>query len=203
MSDTAAPGGREFTKTELLGYLAEVDAELPAGEPVRVAVIGGAAVMFLVPGRVTDDVDVVSEDLPEAFRDAAERVAVRHGLRSDWVNDAAKGGLPRLPADLEPVYTGSRLEVDRTSYRYLLATKLHAGRAVDLEDAVPLAVAAGVTTRDEMLDLVQEAYPQAWLTPSLQYRIEVIAGAVAERLQSDPDLGAAALPDLEPPGLDV
>ena len=159
--------------------------------------------MFLVPGRVTDDVDIVSEDLPEAFRDAAERLAVRHGLRSDWVNDAAKGSLPRLPADLEPVYTGSRLEVYRTGYSYLLATKLHAGRAVDLADAVPLAVAAGITTTDEMLDLVQEAYPQAWLTPSLQYRIEVIAAAVADRLQNAPDLGASAVADPEPPGLDV
>jgi len=101
--------------------------------------------MFLVPGRVTDDVDVVSEDLPEVFRDAAERVGRRHGLRSDWVNDAAKGGMPRRPADLEPVYRGARLDVYRTSYSYLLATKLHASRAVDLEDAVPLAASTSVS----------------------------------------------------------
>lgn len=67
---------------------------------------------------------------------------------------------------------------------------------------MPLAVAAGITTRDEMLDLVQEAYPRAWLTPSLQYRIEVIAAAAADRLQNAPDLGASAVADPEPPGLD-
>jgi len=203
VSETPAAGSHEFTRQELLGYLAEVDAELPAGEPVRIAVIGGAAVMFLVPGRVTDDVDVVSEDLPEVFRTVAERVGRRHGLRSDWVNDAAKGGLPRLPTDLEAVYRGARLEVYRTSCSYLLATKLHAGRAVDLEDAVPLAAAAGLTTKDQMLDLVQEAYPQAWLTPSLQYRIEVIAGAVAERLQLEADQNLSAVVEPEPPGLDI
>ena len=74
MSDTAAPGGREFTKTELLGYLAEVDAEFPvpdSGEPVEIAVIGGAAIGFLVPGRVTDDVDAISEGMPEKLRVAA------------------------------------------------------------------------------------------------------------------------------------
>ena len=54
MGELAAAGGREFTKNELLGYLSEVDAELPPGEDVQIAVIGGAAVMFLVPGRVTD-----------------------------------------------------------------------------------------------------------------------------------------------------
>lgn len=186
-----SPGGRgEFTRNELLAYFAEVDGELPpgAGTPVRLAVIGGAAVTFLIDGRLTDDVDVISEGMPETVRAAAARVGGRHGLRTDWINDAAKGSLPNLPPDLEAVYTGTRLEVYRASARYLLATKLHAGRAVDLLDAVPLAAAAGVTTRDMMLDLVQEAYPQAWLTPALQYRIEVTAAAVADTLRTGPDL---------------
>ena len=46
MSDTAAPGDREFTRKELLVYLAEVDADFPVpddGEPVEIAVIGGAS----------------------------------------------------------------------------------------------------------------------------------------------------------------
>ena len=186
-----SPGGSgEFTRVELLAYFAEVDGELPlgAGTPVRLAVIGGAAVTFLIDGRLTDDVDVISEGMPETVRDAAARVGGRHGLRTDWINDAAKGSLPNLPPDLEAVYTGTRLEVYRASARYLLATKLHAGRAVDLLDAVPLAAAAGVTTRDMMLDLVQEAYPQAWLAPALQYRIEVTAAAVADTLRTGADL---------------
>ena len=188
MSDAAPAVGRAFTKNELLGYLAEVDAELPPGEDVKIAVVGGAAVMFLVPGRVTDDVDVISEGMPEVLRAVAARVGRRNGLRSDWINDAAKGGLPDLDPELDPVYLGERLSVFHASPQYLLATKLLAGRPIDVEDAVPLAAAAGITTSDEMLDLVQEAFPKAWQTPALQYRTETVAGAVADLLQSGADL---------------
>ena len=132
----------------MLGFFAEVDAELPPDESVEVVVIGGAAVMFLVPDRVTDDVDVISEDMPQVLSDAAARVARRHGLRPKWINDAARVGLPHLPANYAAVYSGERLIVHRADPKYVLATKLFAGRAVDVEDAVPLALAAGITTEE-------------------------------------------------------
>ena len=154
----------------MLGFFAEVDAELPPDESVEVVVIGGAAVMFLVPDRVTDDVDVISEDMPQVLSDAAARVARRHGLRPKWINDAARVGLPHLAANYEPVYSGERLIVHRADPKYLLATKLLAGRAVDVEDAVPLALAAGITTEVAMLDLLERAYPGPLRTPALQFR---------------------------------
>jgi len=193
---TASGAGADFDNRELLVYLSEVDAELPApddGEPVEIAVIGGAAIGFVVPGRVTDDVDVISEGMPERLRAAAASVAARHALRPDWINDAAKVGLPHLDANIEPVYSGERLIVYRADSKYLPATKLHAGRPQDLDDAVPLAVAAGITTSDEMHDLVVEAFPAPLLTPRLQYTIEVVAEKVAEVPASD----------VEPPGVDV
>ena len=137
----------------MLGFLAEVDAELPPGDHIEIAVIGGAAVGFLVPGRVTDDVDVISEGMPQVLADADERVANRHGLRRDWINDAARLGLPHLAPDLVPIFGGERLTVYRASATYVLATKLNAGRPVDVEDAVPLAIAAGITTLEGMLEL--------------------------------------------------
>ena len=102
---TASGAGADFDNRELLIYLSEVDAELPVpddGEPVEIAVIGGAAIGFVVPGRVTDDVDVISEGMPEKLRAVATSVAARHALRPDWINDAAKVGLPRLDANVEP-----------------------------------------------------------------------------------------------------
>ena len=58
---------------------------------------------------------------------------------------------------------------------------------------MPLAVAAGITTSDEMHDLVVEAFPAPLLTPRLQYTIAVVAEKVAEALASD----------VEAPGVDV
>ena len=63
--------GRPFDNAELLGYLAEVDAELPPGTHVEIAAIGGAALSFSRPERLSDDVDVVSEGMPEVLRTAA------------------------------------------------------------------------------------------------------------------------------------
>ena len=81
-----------------------------------------------MPGRVTDDVDVISEGMPQVLADVAERVANRHGLRRDWINDAARLGLPHLAPGLVPIFSGERLTVYRASATYVLATKLNAGR---------------------------------------------------------------------------
>ena len=184
MSDAAGTAGRKFTKAEMLGFFAEVDAGLPPGEPIRIVVIGGAAVSFFAPSRVTDDVDVISEGMPQVLTDVAAQVARRHGIRRRWINDAARVVQPTVEWDLGEVYVGERLEVWRTGPQYLLATKLLAGRPVDVEDAVPLAVAAGITTEEAMEDLVTKAYPSRLLTPALQYRIAQVAAEVAEALRT-------------------
>ena len=172
MSAGGDDGPAVFDSAELLVRLADVDAELPGDEHIEIAVIGGAAITFLRAGRVTNDVDVISEGMPQTLRDAAARVASRHALRTDWINDAAKIGLPRLEPQLETIYRGERLTVHRAGPKYLLATKLNAGRPVDIEDAVHLAIAAGVTTREGMLDLLETAFPAAMLTPRVQYTAE-------------------------------
>ena len=140
MSAGGDDGPAVFDSAELLVRLADVDAELPGDEHIEIAVIGGAAITFLRAGRVTNDVDVISEGMPQTLRDAAARVASRHALRTDWINNAAKIGLPRLEPQLETIYRGERLTVHRAGPKYLLATKLNAGRPIYIEDAVHLAI---------------------------------------------------------------
>ena len=111
MSAPGTDGPATFDSAELLARLAEVDAELPDGEHIQIAVIGGAAILFLRPGRFTNDGDVISEGMPQILREVAARVAARYGLRSDWINDAAKIGLPHLDPELETIYRGKRLTV--------------------------------------------------------------------------------------------
>ena len=115
-------------------------------------------------------------------------MAARHGLRPDWINNAARLNLPRLDPQLETVYRGERLALHIAGPRYLLATKLLAGRDVDVNDAVHLAVDAGITTAQAMLDLLTEAYPAPLLTPRVQYIAGQIAEAVAKHLQRGVDL---------------
>ncbi len=90
-ADGTGLGG--FNGQELRGLFAELDRELAVeglDGRCRIVIVGGAAVALRVPGRVTLDVDVVSEGMPMGLRRAAAKVAARHGLREDWVNDGAK-----------------------------------------------------------------------------------------------------------------
>ena len=135
------------------------------------------------------------------------------GLKSRWVEltrplatlfDAAKIGLPHLDPELETIYRGKRLTdpeletiyrgkrltsdvVHRAGVKYLLATKLMAGRPVDLEDAVHLAIAADITTREGMLNLLEAPFPTSMLTPRVQYTVELVASDVAAQMKRSID----------------
>ncbi|MCY4104971.1 MAG: hypothetical protein OXG55_17185 [bacterium] len=167
----------EFDGEELLGLLAEVDAELPAEAQVEIAAIGGGVLALRWADRATADLDVVSESMPLALRSAAARVAGRHNLRPDWINDAAKIKTPDLDPQLELLFAGDRLTVYGAGPRYLLATKLFAARAHDFDDALRLAAETGITDADDMLDLLADAYPHRLLTPRIEYHARQVAEA--------------------------
>ena len=151
-----------FTAEQLPVLLSELDTELASENldtPCRIVIAGGAAIALRVPSRVTGDVDVVSEGMPAALRRAAERVASRHGLRPDWINDAAKLKTVAVAADPEPVFEGARLVVESASPRYILAMKLVSARPVDKADCVALVRELGIDHVDALLGLIEEAVP--------------------------------------------
>ena len=151
-----------FSAEQLPALFREMDAELASeilDTPCRIVIAGGAAIALRVPSRVTGDVDVVSEGMPAAVRRAAERVASRHGLRPDWINDAAKLKTVAVAADPEPVFEGARLVVESAGPRYLLAMKLVSARPVDKADCVALVKELGIDHVDELLGLIEEAVP--------------------------------------------
>jgi len=63
-------------------------------QPFDLLAVGGAAIALQWdPGRVTDDVDVISDLLPaDLWEGAAAVAASRDDVRADWLNDAAKIG---------------------------------------------------------------------------------------------------------------
>lgn len=83
-----------YTRRRLEKYLKELDRELTALEPrehVELVVGGAFVLMHELRGRLSADVDVISEGLTPPVAAAARRVAFRMGIAADWINDAAKG----------------------------------------------------------------------------------------------------------------
>ena len=162
-----------FDGERLLALLAEVDAELAhdaAGEPIHLVIIGGAAMSMLMDVRCTGDVDVVSETITSELRDATRRVAQRHGLRPDWINDAAKLKAVNVAVEPERVYRGERLVVDSAGRRYILAMKLLSARPVDLADCVHLVRDLNLASEQQLLDLMETAMPSPLRpTVTMQY----------------------------------
>lgn len=181
------PQQAEFDGEELLGLLAEVDAELPAEAQVEIAAIGGGVLALRWEDRMTADLDVVSESMPPELRTAAARVAGRHNLRPDWINDAAKIKTPDLDPQLELLYAGDRLTVYGAGPRYLLASKLFAARAHDFDDALRLADETGITDAEDMLDLLSDAYPHRLLTPRIEHHARQVAEAAQAAASSGQD----------------
>ena len=65
-----------------------------------------------VPGRQTGDIDIVSEGLNDAVRDASRTVAARHNLTPAWINDGVKGFAVPIEVEPERIFTGKCLIVD-------------------------------------------------------------------------------------------
>jgi len=113
------------------------------GDDGELVIVGGAAIALTLGGReATRDVDgYISKPEAARMRAAAERVAARLGLPTDWLNDGAKGYM--LKIDLGPiVFRSPSLMVYAASSLQLLAMKLWAWRDdQDIEDAGRLLAA--------------------------------------------------------------
>ena len=176
-----------FSGANLRELFVEVDRELEADDfdaPCRIVIVGGAMIALRDSARVTGDVDVVSDGMPQSLRRAVELVAARHNLRPDWINDGAKMKTVALDARPQPVFEGSCLIVESASPRYVLAMKLVSARPLDEPDCVLLAQELGVSSVDELLDLVEEAVP--W-SGTLSVTTQYFAQSVFEKATAETD----------------
>jgi len=118
--------------------------------------------------------------MPPELRRTVATIGERNRLGTDWLNDAAKGFTPDLDPNPIPVFDGDRLKVYSADARYLLAMKLYAARADDLADAVLLAQNTQVSSTNQLLDLVTNAYPTRAIDVSVQYFAEEVAAHITE-----------------------
>ena len=73
------------------------------------------------------------------------------------------------------MFIGNRLRVYSPSAEYILAMKLVSGRADDIGDIRFLMGETRLSHPDELLRLVENAYPHQRIPVSVQYLIERIA----------------------------
>jgi hypothetical protein len=126
-----------LSRDDIVRALEALARELGEGEPIELALAGGAALVLMYGAReATKDVDaIILAGSAARVRAAAERVAGALGLPATWLNDAAKGYVHGL-APGAIVFSAPSLVARALAAEQLLAMKLSAWRDdVDIDDA--------------------------------------------------------------------
>jgi len=177
-------------RDDILRALKELAAVLnERGVAADIYIVGGAAIAVAYdPERETKDVDAVFEPRREV-REAAAEVARRLGLPEDWLNDAAKGFLPReFDEDARDIFEEPGLRVMAASPRRLLAMKLLAARSLeDAGDIRMLCELLGIRTVSDALAVALAVYPEAMFTVRTRLILEEVLGPESEPPGGGPD----------------
>ena len=124
-----------------------------------VYVVGGAAIVLrgLSSDRRTADVDALM--VPEELvLEEAREIAVQRGIRSTWLNSAARPYVPPLSEPLQPPGAPG-LEVRTAPDEHLLVMKIVAARGErDMRDIIPLARRLGLSKATDLFELVITVY---------------------------------------------
>ncbi len=162
-----------LSRSEIIDLLTELGTELDqAGERADLFLVGGAAMALAYnTRRATRDLDAVFEPNQVVYA-AARKVAERHGLPEDWLNDAVKGFLPGDDPNATLLFEKPGIAVRVASPRYLFAMKAVAARVGrDFDDLRQLYRLAGFASVDEALDSVAEFYPPHLLSPKTEFLV--------------------------------
>lgn len=167
----------QVNAAEIKSYLTELNEELRSMDVKGEICLYGGAVMALVYDARPDTKDVDAIFRPAAqIREAALKVATRHDLEPNWLNDAVKGFL--APHNQRILFDFSNLKIYVPEPDYMLAMKAISARANSL-DAVDVKVLIDLLklkTAGEVLDIVEKYYPREQIKPATQYFIEELFG---------------------------
>lgn len=166
-----------MNKEAILQYLQELNQELAAlGVVGEVCLYGGAVMCLVYDARPsTKDVDAVFRPAQQ-MRLAIARVADRHNLREDWLNDAVKGFVVQHPQRI--FLDAASLKVYVPEPDYLLAMKTLAARVdtTDRQDIQFLIEALGLTKPEQVFSILEKYYPRQQVKPATQYFVEELFG---------------------------
>ena len=160
-------------REEIISALDALNGKLALHDQhAQIYVVGGAVMCLVHQARpATKDVDAWFTE-PTAVRRAARQVAEDMGLPEDWLNDAAKAFVPEQ-AGFELWQTFSHLDLLMADMRTLLAMKCAAARTTeDASDIRFLTEKLGLTSADEVLDMVLSYYPANQLPVRVRLLLE-------------------------------
>jgi len=173
---------------EVRAILTELVRRLSAlGREGSVHVIGGAAIALINPERVaTEDVDGYVR-LADAT-DVLLELAREHDLTHDWFNWKAQGLQPPVagPEMWREVFRDGSVVLVAASTEALLAMKLNAARAKDMNDIIWLLDVLGIADFDEAERIFEHFYPGDGLKPVAQERLKF---AIEQVRDSSSDTG--------------
>lgn len=144
---------------------------------------GGAVMVLAFKARPsTKDVDAIFVPKEEIYNGAKE-VERLYNAPENWLNDAVKGFISDQE-DVAPLLDFSGLKVYAAQPQYILAMKcmsLRLGRGEkDLEDIQFLIHLLGITSVEEVLDLVENYFPRNRIPPKTQFALEELLGKLVE-----------------------
>jgi hypothetical protein len=155
---------------------AMLDEELGKAHTVgELFLVGGAVMCLAYAARPsTQDVDAVFRPAREV-REAAARVALRSGLRPDWLNDGVKGFLSERGA-FSPFLELEHLRVMVAQPEYLLAMKCLALRLGaefhDEDDVRYLLRHLNIDRYEQAIAIITRFYPMERFPQKTLYALE-------------------------------
>ena len=165
-----------MNKQEIEKYLRLLGQELLQHQVTgEILLVGGAVMLLKVQNReTTKDIDAYfNPEQAEIIREAAQIVANREGLASDWINDAVKGFFyAQPPTEQWAEFPGLRVYIP--SLDYLFVMKVVAGRPQDIEDIKAIARELHLTIPQAALNMVKQYVPEQLLVPRIEYMIDEI-----------------------------
>lgn len=162
-----------MTADEITKYLTELNEELRIADiKGELSLFGGSVMVLAFKARIaTKDVDAIFFPSSE-IRAAAARIAERHGLNPNWLNDGVKGYVVEHSENV--FFHLSNLTVFIPEADYLLAMKALAARAdtEDESDVITLIEELKINFADDVFTIIERYYPKGQIPPRTQYFIE-------------------------------
>ena len=154
-------GNPDLDRERLTSLFDDLSRELEfARTRVQIYVIGGAAMsMAFSRDRTTRDVDARIDAGHGALMKAVEKIARKRGLTRNWLNEEATSAIPReSDRNARTLYNSPYLTVTGASPKHLLAMKLEAGRARDMNDVKILMKRLGLSDAAEATGIHARLY---------------------------------------------